>query len=75
MSRISFQTRLLAALTRGPVTPRQAYRLAATKRSAQSRLAEMRVAGLIEDVIVLTERGKEAAGLIKKRISRANVPG
>jgi len=74
MSRISFQTRLLAALTRGPVTPRQAYRLAATKRSAQSRLAEMRQAGLIEDVIVLTDEGKRAAGIKQHTNNPAKVP-
>ncbi len=52
----SFRERLLAELQRGPVTLRQVYAMADGKRSAVSRLSEMRSAGEIVDVIDLPAR-------------------
>mgnify|MGYP007100043255 CR=1 FL=1 len=58
----SFRDRLLAELQAGPVTLQRAYQLAGSKRSAVSRLSEMRARGEIVDLIAVssTPPGKKA---------------
>lgn len=55
-NKVSFRARLLAELEKGPLTLRQVYALAENKRSAVSRLSELRAEGLISDVIVLAHQ-------------------
>lgn len=50
---MSYRSRILAALQAGPLTLRDAYAMASNKRSAISRLSEMRERGEIVDLIGL----------------------
>lgn len=50
----SFRYRLLSEMQHGPVTLQRAYQLANGKRSAVSRLSEMRSSGEIVDLIGLS---------------------
>lgn len=50
---MSYRSRILAALQAGPLTLREAYAMASNKRSAVSRLSEMRERGEITDALVL----------------------
>ena len=52
----SYRARLIKAMKSGPVTLRTAYAMATNKRSAISRLSEMRARGEVVDMIALPEK-------------------
>lgn len=52
----SYRARLIEAMKSGPVTLRAAYAMATNKRSAISRLSEMRARGEVVDMIALPEK-------------------
>lgn len=54
--KMSYRSRILAPLQAGPLTLRDAYAMATNKRSAISRLSEMRARGEVVDMIALPEK-------------------
>lgn len=72
---MSYRSRILAALQAGPLTLRDAYAMASDKRSAISRLSEMRAAGEITDALILVQPQATGLNSIKQHTNPATEPG